>query len=174
MNAYKIDLSHSEISFKVKHLMITNVSGIFGVFDASMTSSLPDFSDAVIQFSADTASINTNNEQRDAHLRSDDFFSVEQYPQLFFSSAQIIKTGDNSFTMSGTLSIKGIMQTVSLSVTYYGAVTDPYGQEKVGFEVEGKINRKDFGLQWSALTEAGGVVVGDEVKLLMSIQMVKQ
>jgi polyisoprenoid-binding protein YceI len=91
MNTYKIDLSHSEISFKVKHPMITNVSGNFGVFDASMTSSLPDFSDAVIQFSADTASINTNNEQRDAHLRSDDFFSLEQYPQMFFHLLRSLK-----------------------------------------------------------------------------------
>jgi polyisoprenoid-binding protein YceI len=174
MSTYKIDAAHSEITFKVKHLMITNVTGSFTKFDATMESEAADFSDAKISFEADTNSISTNNEQRDGHLKSDDFFAAEKFPKLSFTSKSFTKTTDNQYLLTGDLTIRDVTKTVELGVEYGGTVTDPYGQVKAGFEIGGKINRKDFGLTWGAVTEAGGVVVSDEVKLHLNVQMVKQ
>ncbi len=174
MSTYKIDPSHSEIHFKVKHLMITNVTGSFSKFDATLTADKEDFADAVISFEADVASVSTNNEQRDGHLLSDDFFNAEKYPKLAFASTGIEKTSDDEFKLTGNLTIRDITKPVVLNVTYGGTMTDPYGQTKAGFEIDGKINRKDFGLSWSAITEAGGIVVSDEVRLFLNVQMIKQ
>lgn len=174
MSTYKIDTAHSEITFKVKHLMITNVTGNFTKFDATLTSSNEDFSDATISFEADTTSINTNNEQRDGHLKSDDFFAAEKFPKLTFQSTSFTKNGDDEYTLVGNLTIRDVTKSVTLSVEYGGTATDPYGQVKSGFEISGKINRKDFGLTWGAVTEAGGIVVSDEVKLNLAVQMIKQ
>lgn len=174
MSTYKIDPSHSEITFKVKHLMITNVTGHFTRFDAAMESSAEDFSDAKISFEADTESINTNSPQRDAHLKSDDFFASEKYPKLSFTSTGLTKKSDDSYTLEGDLTIRDVTKPVKLDVEYGGTITDPYGQVKAGFEISGRINRKEFGLTWSAVTEAGGVVVSDEVRLQMNVQMIKQ
>lgn len=174
MATYKIDTAHSEISFKVKHLMITNVTGNFNQFDATLESNAADFSDAKITFEADVNSISTNNEQRDGHLKSDDFFAAEKFPKLSFTSKSLTKKTDEDYTLTGDLTIRGTTKTVELSVEYGGTVTDPYGQVKAGFEISGKINRKDFGLVWSATTEAGGIVVSDEVKLQLAVQMIKQ
>lgn len=174
MATYKIDGAHSEVSFKVKHLMITNVTGNFTKFDGTMESSKDDFSDAVISFEADVASISTNNEQRDGHLKGDDFFAADQFPKLTFTSTELKKTGDDEYKLIGDLTIRGTTKKIELAVEYGGSTTDPYGQFKVGFEVNGKINRKDFGLVWSAVTEAGSVMLSDEVKLLLSIQFIKQ
>ncbi len=174
MSTYKIDAAHSEITFKVKHLMITNVSGSFTKFDASLDASTEDFTDAKISFEADTASISTNNEQRDGHLKSDDFFAAEKFPKLSFTSASFTKINDADYKLIGDLTIRDVTKSVELAVEYGGTVTDPYGQVKAGFEIGGKINRKDFGLVWSATTEAGGIVVSDEVKLNLAVQMIKQ
>ncbi len=174
MASYKIDPAHSEITFKVKHLMITNVTGSFGKFDASMTADKDDFTDASISFEAETGSITTNSEQRDGHLKSDDFFAADKYPTLSFTSTSFTKTGDEDYKLSGDLTIRDVTKPVVLDVSYGGSVTDPWGQSKLGFEINGKINRKDYGLSWGAVTEAGGVVVSDEVKLHMQVQMVKQ
>ena len=174
MATYKIDPAHSEIKFKVKHLMITNVTGEFKSFDATMESDKDDFSDAKISFTADTASINTNQEQRDAHLKSDDFFNAEQFPQLKFVSKELKPVSGNDYKLIGDLTIRDITKEVVLDVEFGGRVTDPYGQDKVGFELSGKISRSEFGLKWSAVTEAGGVVVSDDVKLQLAAQMVKQ
>jgi len=174
MATYKIDPSHSEILFKVKHLMITNVTGHFAKFDATLSSDKDDFTDAVISFEADTASVSTNSAQRDGHLLSDDFFNAEKFPKLTFTSTGIEKTGDDEYKLSGNLTIRDITKPVTLEVSYAGTVTDPWGQVKAGFEITGKINRKEFGLKWHAVTEAGGFVAGDEVKLLLNVQMVKQ
>jgi polyisoprenoid-binding protein YceI len=174
MSTYKIDAAHSEITFKVKHLMITNVTGSFTKFDATIETEAADFSDAKISFEADTNSISTNNEQRDTHLKSDDFFAAEKFPRLSFTSNSFTKTTDNQYVLTGDLTIRDVTKTVELGVEYGGTVTDPYGQVKAGFEIGGKINRKDFGLTWGAVTEAGGVVVSDEVKLHLNVQMVKQ
>ena len=174
MSTYKIDAAHSEITFKVKHLMITNVTGSFTKFDATMESEAADFSDAKISFEADTDSISTNNEQRDAHLKSDDFFAAEKFPKLTFVSKSFTKKNDEDYLLTGDLTLHGITKTIDLKVEYGGNMTDPWGQAKSGFEINGVINRKDFGLTWGAVTEAGGVVVSDEVKLHLGVQMVKQ
>jgi polyisoprenoid-binding protein YceI len=174
MSTYKIDAAHSEITFKVKHLMITNVSGSFTKFDATLESEAADFSDAKISFEADTASVTTNNEQRDGHLKGDDFFAAEKFPKLSFVSKSFTRKSDDEYTLTGDLTIRDHTKTVELAVEYAGTVTDPYGQVKAGFEINGKISRKEFGLTWGAVTEAGGVVVGDEVKLHLNVQMVKQ
>lgn len=174
MSTYKIDTAHSEITFKVKHLMITNVTGNFNKFDATMESEAADFSDAKISFEADVTSISTNNEQRDGHLKSDDFFAAEKFPTLGFTSKSITKKNEENYALTGDLTIRGITKTIELAVVFGGAMTDPYGQVKSGFEISGKINRKDFGLNWSAVTEAGGIMLSDEVKLNLSVQMIKQ
>lgn len=174
MSTYKIDAAHSEITFKVKHLMITNVTGNFNKFDATMESSADDFSDAKISFEADVDSISTNNEQRDGHLKSDDFFAAEKFPKLSFVSTSFNKLNGGEYLLKGNLTIRGNSKPVELAVEYGGTVTDPYGQVKAGFEIGGKISRKEFGLTWSATTEAGGVVVSDEVKLHLAVQMIKQ
>jgi polyisoprenoid-binding protein YceI len=174
MATYKIDSAHSEITFKVKHLMISNVAGSFNKFDAVLEAEKDDFSDAKITFEADIDSISTNNEQRDGHLKSDDFFAADKFPKLSFSSNSFTKVNEEDYKLVGELTIRDITKTVELAVEYGGTMTDPYGQVKAGFEISGKINRKDFGLVWSATTEAGGIVVSDEVKLHFSLQMIKQ
>lgn len=174
MATFKIDASHSEIHFKVKHLMITNVTGSFGTFDASLESANEDFTDAKISFTADISSIDTNNEQRDTHLKSADFFDAEKYPQLSFTSTSFTKKSDEDYELTGNITIKDVTKPVTLKVNYGGTMTDPWGQVKAGFEINGKINRKDFGLNWSAVTETGGIVVSDDVRLVLNVQMVKQ
>lgn len=174
MATYKIDAMHSEITFKVKHLMITNVTGSFQQFDATLEASADDFSDAKINFEASIDSISTNNEQRDTHLKSDDFFAAANYPKLSFVSTSFIHKSGSEYALVGDLTIKGNTKSVELAVDFGGRMTDFYGQDKAGFEITGKINRSEFGLTWSAVTEAGGVVVSDEIKLNMAVQMVKQ
>ncbi len=174
MAKYTIDLLHSEIKFKVKHLMISTVTGEFKTFDVVMESENPDFTDAKITFEADINSISTSNEQRDGHLKSDDFFSAEQFPKMTFVSTSFVKTGDSDYKLNGNLTIRDVTKPVTLNVEYGGTMVDFYGQTKVGFEVTGTIKRKEFNLTWDAVTEAGGVVLSDEVKLLFSIQLAKQ
>lgn len=173
MATYKIDTAHSEILFKVKHLMITTVTGQFTSFDGTLTADAEDFSDAQVKFTADINSINTRNEQRDAHLKSNDFFNAEQYPQLSFTSTAFTKSGDG-YLLTGNLTIRDVTRPVELKVVYNGTMVDPWGQTKVGFEAEGVIKRKEFGLNWDAVTEAGGVVVSDDVKLQLNVQFIKQ
>lgn len=174
MSTYKIDPDHSDIRFKVKHMMISTVSGIFKKFTATLDSDKEDFSDAKITFVAEVDSIDTKNADRDAHLKSDDFFNAEQFPELKFVSTSIEKAGDNKYSLKGDFTIRDITNPITLAVEYNGTETDPYGQVKSGFEIKGKISRKEYGLKWNAITEAGGVVVSDEVKLDIEVQMVKQ
>src|SRR5574343_18220 len=173
MSTYKIDASHSEIAFKVKHMMITNVNGQFTKFDATLESEAADFSDAKISFEADVDSITTHNEQRDGHLKSDDFFNAAQFPKISFQSTSIVKKSDDTYELTGDLTIRDITKSVKLAVEYGGTVTDPWGKVKAGFELNGKISRQEFGLKWNAMTETGGIVVSDEVKLHLGVQMVK-
>ncbi len=171
---WKIDTAHSEIQFKVKHLMITTVTGHFRKFDLNVETSNDDFETArKIIFTADISSIDTNNSQRDAHLRSADFFNAEEYGQLRFVGTEYKTQGDQA-KLSGELTIKDTTKPVILNVEHGGIVTDPYGQTKAGFTINGKISRKDFGLTWNAVTEAGQVVVGDEIKIHAEVQLVKQ
>ncbi len=174
MSTYKIDAAHSEINFKIKHLMIASVTGNFTGFDATLESPIDSFENASISFSANIDSINTNNAQRDTHLKSADFFDAEQFPTLNFTSTSFTKKNDEEFELVGDLTLKGVTKSITLAVEYGGTTTDFYGQTKAGFEITGKISRKEFGLTWDAVTEAGSVVVSDEVKLILSVQMIKQ
>jgi polyisoprenoid-binding protein YceI len=174
MATYKIDAAHSEVTFKVKHLMIASVTGQFKEFDGSMTAEKADFTDASINFEALVNSITTGNDQRDGHLKSDDFFAAEKYPKLTFKSTAIQKLDEETYNLTGNLTIRDVTKPVTLKVTYGGQIIDPWGQTKLGFEIEGKINRKDFGLTWSATTETGGIVVSDDVKLHLNIELTKQ
>ncbi|TNE78004.1 MAG: polyisoprenoid-binding protein [Bacteroidetes bacterium] len=170
---WKIDNMHSVIGFKVKHMMITNVSGTFGTFDASAITKGDDFNGASFDFNASIDSINTGVADRDAHLKSDDFFNAEQYPKLSFKSNSVDKNGDD-VTVSGDLTIRDITLPVTLKGDFGGIVTDPYGQTKAGLTLEGKIKRSDFNLKWNAITEAGSIVVSDEIRIQTEIQFIKE
>ncbi|HRH60504.1 MAG TPA: YceI family protein [Chitinophagaceae bacterium] len=174
MATYKIDAAHSEVQFKIKHLMITNVTGSFTKFDAEMQSDTEDFTDAKISFEADVNSITTANEQRDGHLKSDDFFNAEKFPKITFTSTGIEKLNDEDYKLTGNLTIRDVTKPITLNVNYGGTMTDPWGQIKAGFEITGKIHRKEFGLKWDGVTETGGIVVSDEVRLHISVQFIKQ
>ncbi len=171
---WKIDTAHSEIQFKVKHLMITTVTGHFQKFDLVVETGTDDFNTAKkIEFTAEINSINTNNEQRDAHLKSADFFNGEEHAQLHFTAVKYEGKGDEA-KLTGDLTIRGVTKPITLNVEFGGIVVDPYGQTKAGFTVSGKISRKEFGLTWNAVTEAGSVVVSDDIKIHAEIQLVKQ
>ncbi|MBK6264505.1 YceI family protein [Marivirga sp. S37H4] len=169
---WNIDPTHSEVQFKVKHLVISTVSGQFSKFEGSLETEGDDFDGASASFQLDVNSVNTNVVDRDTHLKSADFFSAEQFPYIKFSNGKLNKAGDD-YKLKGDLTIKDITRPITLDVEYGGSMVDGYGQNKAGFEVNGKINRKEFGLVWNMVTEAGGVVVGDEVKLQLNIQVVK-
>lgn len=170
-----IDPTHSEVQFKIKHLMITNVTGSFNIFNASVQTENEDFTKAAISFTADVDSISTGNEQRDGHLKSADFFDAAKFPQIKFAATKYENVdNDGSYELYGDLTIKDVTKNIKLSVEFGGVVKDPYGNTKAGFTINGKINRKDFGLTWNAVTEAGGVVVSDEVRLIAEIQLIEQ
>jgi polyisoprenoid-binding protein YceI len=174
MATWKIDAAHSDVEFKIKHLMITNVTGYFNKYDATVETSGDDFTDAQITFEADVASITTKNEQRDQHLQAEDFFHAAQYPKLTFVSTGVKKIDNETLKITGNLTMRGVTKPVELDVEYSGIVKDPYGQTKAGFEVKGKVNRKEFGVSFNAVTDNGGVMLGEEVKLQASVQLVKQ
>ncbi|HKO81602.1 MAG TPA: YceI family protein [Chitinophagaceae bacterium] len=169
---WTIDPAHSEVQFKVKHLVITTITGAFKEFYGTVVAG-EDFKNAIIRFEASIHSISTNNEQRDTHLKSADFFEIEKYPKFFFDSTSFTKIGVDEYELKGNLTIIGITKPITLTAQYGGTMTDPWGNIKAGFELSGQINRKDFGLTWNATTEAGGILVGEEVKLLASIQLLK-
>ncbi|GAB4018321.1 YceI family protein [Spirosoma sp. KCTC 42546] len=171
---WAIDPTHSEVQFKVKHLVISTVTGSFGVYEGQVETFGDDFTNAKIAFSADISSISTGQEQRDGHLKSADFFDAENFPKLTFVSNSMTKTGDDTYTLTGDLTIRGTTKPVTLKVEHGGQMQDFYGQTKAGFELVGTIKRKEFGLTWDGVTEAGGVVVSDDVKLVMNIQLTKQ
>tara|TARA_B100000378_G_scaffold38467_1_gene28856 strand:- start:271 stop:789 length:519 start_codon:yes stop_codon:yes gene_type:complete len=164
-----LDPSHSEVSFKVKHMMISTVTGHFDEFEASIETEQEDFKNAEMKFSAKVDSINTKNSDRDAHLKSEDFFNAAAHPELSFTS-----TAFDGEKLTGKITLRGVTKEITLEVDYNGIVEDPYGQTKAGFEFTGSLNRKDFGLSWSAVTEAGNVVVSDKVKLIVNAQFIKQ
>ena len=168
-----IDPTHSEVQFKVKHLVISTVTGAFKTFEGTVVSETADFDGATVDFSADIASIDTNQAQRDEHLKSGDFFDAATHPKLTIKGT-LVKKGEESYTLQGDLTVKNVTKPIQFAVEYGGNMTDFYGNDKSGFEIVGKINRKEFGLEWSAVTEAGGVVVGDDVKLIANIQVAKQ
>jgi polyisoprenoid-binding protein YceI len=171
---WKIDPMHSEVLFKVKHLMITTVTGYFRTINLNVETETDDFHTAKkIEFTADIDSIDTNNAQRDTHLKSSDFFNAEEHSQLRFIGTKYEAKGDEA-KLHGDLTIRGVTKPLTVNVEFGGIVVDPYGQTKAGFTISGKISRKEFGLTWNAVTEAGSVVVSDEIKIQAEIQLVKQ
>lgn len=167
-----IDPTHSEVSFKVKHLVISTVTGYFKKFEGEVSSDSDDFDGAKVAFSADIDSIDTNQSDRDNHLKSADFFDAANHPTLSFEGE--IKNNEGDYSLVGDLTIRGHKKAMELAVDFGGVAGDPYGQTKAGFEIEGKISRKEFGLTWSGVTEAGSVVVSDQVRLILNVQLVKQ
>ncbi len=171
---WSIDPTHSEIIFKAKHLVISSVSGRFNEFDGGAETEGDDFENAHAEFSAKINSISTGNPDRDNHLKSDDFFNAEKYPEIKFKSTSIKKISDEQYEMKGDLTIRDVTKPIALEVLYGGIVDDPYGNTKAGFEISGKVNRKEYGLKWNAVTEAGSVVVGDIIKIDLNVQVVKE
>jgi polyisoprenoid-binding protein YceI len=174
LTKWSLDPIHSEITFKVKHLMISTVTGHFKKFSLIGETKSDDFNTATkIEFSTEIDSIDTNNEQRDAHLKSADFFNAEQHPHITFTGSKYEGEGEDG-KLSGDLTIAGITKPVVLNVEFGGIIVDPYGQTKAGFTVSGKISRKDFGITYGSTLETGGVLLGDEIKINAEIQLVKQ
>ena len=165
MALWKIDAAHSEVNFKVKHMVVSTVTGRFDTFNAAIETDREDFSDAKISFEVDVATINTKNEQRDGHLKSPDFFDAQKHPKITFVSSSIKKLSDHELQVGGNLTLRGVTKPVTLDVIYNGTVDGFSGARVAGFEIRTKLNRFDFGLQWNALTEAGGVVVSNEVRI---------
>lgn len=170
---WNIDPTHSEVGFKIRHLMISNVKGHFGSYQSSFITEDDNFESAKLHFEAEVASISTDNEQRDAHLKAADFFDVETFPKITFNSTAVSKISAMEFIVTGDLTIKGITKSIQLQVIQSGMAKDPWGQTKVAFEINGAINRTDFGLVWNAPLETGGVLLSEEVKLLMEVQFSK-
>lgn len=170
---WSIDPMHSEVNFKIRHLVISNVSGSFKKFSAEAETEGDNFEKAKVHFTADASSIDTGVEQRDGHLISADFFDVTKYPSITFVSTSLKKVGDNEFKLTGDLTIRDITKSIELDVEFGGVGKDGYGNTKAGFEVTGKVNRKDFGLTWNMATEAGGLTLGDDVKLTANVQFAK-
>jgi polyisoprenoid-binding protein YceI len=168
-----LDPMHSEVQFKVKHLVISTVTGSFKTFEGSLETENEDFTGAEIRFSLDVSSLDTNQEQRDGHLKSADFFDAAQFPKITFASTSFTRDGDD-YSLAGDLTIKEVTRPVTLTVEHGGIAADFYGNTKAGFELTGKINRKDFGLTWDGVTEAGSIVVGEDIKLLINVQFAKQ
>lgn len=172
---WNIDHAHSTIGFKVKHMMFTNVKGQFEEYTASATTTNEDnLTGAALHFEAKAASINTDNKDRDNHLKSADFFDVEKYPTLKFESTAITQKSGNDYVVEGNLTIKDVTKSIKFNAEYSGKLTDPWGNTKSGLIIEGSINRKDFGLNWNSALETGGVLVGEEVKFDIEVQFIKQ
>ena len=173
MATWTLDKDHTSIQFKAKHLMITTVTGNFGEYEANVENDSNDFENASISFTAKTASITTGNTQRDNHLKSDDFFNAETYPDLTFKADGLTKLSDSEYKMDGEMTIRDVTKPVSLKVEFAGIAKDPWGNTKAGFTFAGKLNRKDFGLKFHVVNEAGNLLVSDEIKLEGEVQLLK-
>lgn len=171
---WELDPSHSSVEFKIKHLMITNVKGKFRKYELDATTMGNDFTTADIEFRIDPNSIDTNNDDRDKHLRSADFFDVESHGEMLFKSTSVEKVTQDVYKLRGDLTIRGISKPIELDVEFGGTMTDPYGNHKAGFNIEGVINRKEWGLNWNAALEAGGWLVGDDVRINCEVQLIKK
>ncbi|ALS79779.1 YceI family protein [Planococcus kocurii] len=169
MKKWTIDATHSEISFSVKHMMISNIKGSFTSYEANVEANEENLQGASIDFKIDVASINTNNSDRDQHLLSADFFNAEQFPHITFTANDIVKK-DNDYELTGDFTMKNITRPTTFKVAYGGKGTNLWGNEIVAFTVAGKINRQDFGLTWNQALEAGGVMVGEDIKITLELQ----
>ena len=171
---WSLDNAHTGVKFTVTHLVISEVEGSFKSFSGSMTASKPDFTDAQIDFSVDIASINTDNEMRDKHLKSDDFFNAEKFPKMTFKSISMKKINDKKYELTGNLTIRDVTKKVKFDVNYGGTAKDPYGNIKSGFKATTVINRLEYGLKWNTLTEAGGAMVGSDVTIVINAEFAQQ
>lgn len=167
-----LDKAHTQIQFMVRHMMITSVTGSFSEYDASVETEEEDFTGAKIIFTASTASASTGNDDRDNHIKSADFFDVATYPQLKFSSTKIEKLDEKNYKLHGDMTIKNITKSFSVDVVFMGKIKDPWGNDKFGFSISGKLNRTDFDLKWNVITNTGGILVGEEVKISCEVQLV--
>lgn len=172
-STWSVDATHTNVKFGVTHLVVSEVEGSFKSYTGKVISPTPDFNNATIEFTIDVNSINTEDTDRDKHLKSDDFFNAEKYPQMTFKSNSFKKTSGNNFELLGDLTIRDVTKKVKFAVTYGGTVNDPWGNTKAGFKANTTINRKDYKLLWSAATEAGGLVVSDEVKISINLELAK-
>ncbi|HXS35209.1 MAG TPA: YceI family protein [Flavipsychrobacter sp.] len=171
---WELDPTHSEVQFKVKHLVISTVTGTFKKFNVNVETNGNDFTTAKIHFNADVNSVSTNNEQRDNHLKSPDFFDAANHPQLEFEGTKLEKISDDEYKLHGNLTIREITKSITLNVEFGGIIQDPWGNTRVGFTIEGKVNRKEYGLMWHAVTETGGLVAGDDVKIHVNAEFIKE
>lgn len=171
---WALDPTHAEIQFKVKHLMISTVTGNFKTFDASVETQNDDFTTASISFTAPIDSISTNNEQRDAHLKNGDFFDADNHPTIHFKSEKVEHLDDENYKVYGWLTMRGVTNKVVLNVEYGGVVVDPWGNTRSGFTITGKVNRFDYGISFGGVTETGGLLLGDEVKINANVEFVKE
>ncbi|NOY36680.1 MAG: YceI family protein [Chlorobi bacterium] len=171
---WTFDKAHSKIGFTVVHMVISEVSGSFGEFSGKVYSDTEDFTDARVELSISTSSVNTGNDRRDNHLRSADFFNVEKFPEITFKSSAMKKVGDRKYKLEGDFTMHGVTRKVVLDASLGGVIKDPYGRTRAGFKVTGTLNRKDFGLTWNNTLESGGVVISDEVKLNCSVELVRE
>lgn len=167
---WNVDVVHSNVRFTVEHLVISEVEGSFKTFTGSMTSTKPDFTGSTVDFSVDVNSINTDNEMRDNHLKADDFFNAEKFPKMTFKSTSFTKVSDKKYKLTGNLTLRDVTKSVTFDVTYGGTAKDGYGNTKAGFKATTVINRFDYGLKWSALTEAGGMTVGSDVTIDLRLE----
>ncbi|KQL34985.1 YceI family protein [Psychrobacillus sp. FJAT-21963] len=171
MTKFNLDAAHSSIDFSVKHMMVSKVKGSFTNFTADLEGTAEDLTGATISFDIDVKSINTNNEDRDNHLRSGDFFDTEKYQSIKFVATDIKKTDDGEYDVTGDMTIKGVTKPVTFEVEYGGKGTNPWGQEVVAFSADTKINRKDFDLVWNQALETGGVLVGEDIKITVELEL---
>lgn len=170
---WNVDVVHSSVKFTVEHLVIAEVDGAFKTFNGSMTSAKPDFAGSAIDFTVDVNSINTDNEKRDTHLKSDDFFNAAKYPKMTFKSTSFKKVSGNKYALVGNLTIRDVTKSVTFDVTYGGTANDGYGNTKAGFKASTVIKRFDYGLKWNSLTEAGGMTVGSDVTIDLRLEFAK-
>ncbi|SDN40705.1 Polyisoprenoid-binding protein YceI [Psychrobacillus sp. OK028] len=171
MTKFNLDAAHSMIDFSVKHMMVSKVKGSFTNFTADLEGNTEDLTGATISFDIDVKSINTNNEDRDNHLRSADFFDIETYPSIKFVATDIKKKADGEYDVTGDLTIKDVTKPVTFDVEYGGKGTNPWGQEVVAFSADTKVNRKEFGLTWNQALETGGVLVGEDIKINVELEL---
>jgi polyisoprenoid-binding protein YceI len=171
---WALDTAHSSVEFSVRHMMFAKVNGSFNSFDASIEADPTDLTTANIEFTVDVTTVDTRNTDRDNHLRSGDFFDVENHPKMTFKSSNIVKTSEGVYDVTGDLTLRGVTRPETFVVTYEGTGKDPWGNEKVGFSAEGKIKRSEYGLTWNAALETGGVLVGDDIKVSIIIQAARQ
>lgn len=171
MTIWNVDAAHTNVGFSVRHMMVSNVRGTFTGIDGTVKGDIENLTEAKISFNIDVNTINTNNEDRDNHLRSDDFFAVELYPNITFNSTGIVKTGEDEYNVSGDLTVKNVTKKTTFKVIRTGAGKNPWGVDVVGFEAETKISRKEFDLTWNQALETGGVLVGDDIKIMIELQV---